>query len=153
MAESRQDNWMMVESGQEWALKVDLNSRIALAIKEIPYEGQLQYSTERRRNRPDKRSEFKLLPREVTRRFFSESDVDTEYRELLAKVRAYVDNPSGKECTKAGCDEGVCRQVEVNAPGRGHDFDYYCEAHGEQKRDGHYISDVRDLDSLIDKQE
>jgi len=47
-----------------------------------------------------------------------------------------------RTCKDLGCDREATLVVEVNAPVRGHGFDYYCREHGDQRREKTYVRDV-----------
>lgn len=141
--------WVDVAEYNHWSLKVSSEKGIVLAIREVPYDGQIYHSTENRRNDPSKRSEFQLSEREVVNRYIDRSGADADRRELLAKIRWVLDANDGRTCAEHGCDRTATHQAEVNAPGRGHGFDYYCKDHGENKQGQTYITTVRDHTELL----
>jgi len=69
----------------DWSLFVEDGD--VVAIKTIPYDGALRYSTEDRPNRADKRSEYQLDERTVVRRYVEESTTDTSFGDLIDDVQ------------------------------------------------------------------
>ena len=69
----------------DWSLIVDRGE--VFAVRQIPYGGQVYYSTEDRPNRVDKTSVYQLDAREVVRRFAREADTDVAFGELVDDVQ------------------------------------------------------------------
>jgi len=79
----------VIERGAElgdWSLLVHPRGDV-IAVRTVPYDGQLYYSTEDRPNRRDKNSEFRLDAREVVRRYVAHSDTEREVGELVDDVQ------------------------------------------------------------------
>lgn len=77
-----------IEAGDEigdWSLLVDRGD--VVAVRTVPYEGQVIYSTEDRPNRADRTSEHQLDAREVVRRFVDEGDTDRAFGDLIDDVQ------------------------------------------------------------------
>lgn len=77
-----------IERGDEvgdWSLLVDRGE--ILAVRTVPYDGQLIYSTEDRPNRADKNSEYGLDARAVVRRYVEESDTERAFEALIDRVQ------------------------------------------------------------------
>jgi len=68
----------------DWSLLVRGDD--VMAVRTVPHDGQLYYSTERRRNRADKSSEFQLDVDEVVERYAERSGTETPIPELLEDV-------------------------------------------------------------------
>jgi len=69
----------------DWSLLVDRGN--VLAVRTVPYDGQLYYSTEDRPNRADKNSEFGLSAREVVRRYVKIAETDRVFGDLVDDVQ------------------------------------------------------------------
>ncbi|ERJ05104.1 hypothetical protein HLRTI_002903 [Halorhabdus tiamatea SARL4B] len=141
--------WTDIEQRGLWSLKVNPEKEIVLAIREVPFEGQIFFSTEYQPNDPKKRSEFRLSESEVVKRYVAKAKTDLEQRELLASVHWALEEPDDRQCQRGGCERAPTHQAEVNAPCRGHGYDYYCKEHGEEKRGSTYISAVREESDLF----
>lgn len=78
---------VIVDGGDagSWSLLVDRGD--VLAVKIIPHNGQLYYSTEDKPNRLGKDSEFGLKAREVVRRFVDVSDCERPFGDLIDDVQ------------------------------------------------------------------
>ena len=86
-----------IERGDElgdWSLLVDRGE--VLAVRTVPYDGQLYYSTEDRPNRADKNSEYRLDARDVVQRYVTESDTDAAFGELIDRVQAALGEDDGQ---------------------------------------------------------
>lgn len=84
------DGRRFIERGEElgeWSLLVDAEGEV-VAVRTVPYDGQLVFSTEIRPNRRDKNSEYQLHVVEVVRRYAERSDTDRPVPELLEDVEA-----------------------------------------------------------------
>lgn len=76
-----------IERGDElgdWSLLVEDGD--VIAIKTVPHDGALRYSTEDRPNRADKNSEYQLNARTVIRRYVQESSTRATFGELIDDV-------------------------------------------------------------------
>jgi hypothetical protein len=69
----------------DWSLLVQGDD--VVAVRTVPHDGQLYYSTEDKPNRAHKNSEFQLDAREVVRRFAAKSDTDRGFGELIDDVQ------------------------------------------------------------------
>lgn len=67
-----------------WSLLVDRGD--VLAVKTIPHNGQLYYSTEEKPGKA-RNSEFGLDAREVVSRFVQVSDCDREFGDLIDELQ------------------------------------------------------------------
>lgn len=77
-----------IERGDElgdWSLLVEDGT--VMAIKTIPHDGALRYSTEDRPNRTDKNSVYQLDARDVVRRYVEKSGTSASFGDLIDKVQ------------------------------------------------------------------
>jgi len=83
-------NRVVIEDHGTWEWTLLVRDGEVLAVKSVPYEGQLIYSTEDRPNRAHKNSEFQLGVSEVVRRYVHESDTDRDEGELIDRVQVVL---------------------------------------------------------------
>jgi len=69
----------------DWALLVD--GDVVFAVRQIPHNGQVYYSTEDRPTRADKTSTYGLDAREVVRRYVRGSNTDRSFGEFVDDVQ------------------------------------------------------------------
>jgi len=81
----------VIESHGQWQWSLVISDGEVAARCGVPYDGVLTYSTKDRPNRADKTSEYQLDVQEVVERYVDESETDATVDELLARVRAALE--------------------------------------------------------------
>ncbi|WP_049904122.1 hypothetical protein [Halococcus agarilyticus] len=83
-----QSRWVVDRTGREpsdYSLAV-WEDGVVSAVRSVPYSGQRYYSTEDRRNRPDKNSRYRLDIEEVLAEYIERGEPGVSVDELRARV-------------------------------------------------------------------
>jgi len=89
-------NRVVIEDHGTWEWTLLVRDGELLAVRSIPYEGQLIYSTEDKPNRAHKNSKFQLAVSEVVRRYVRKSDTHSAKDQLCAIAMDLVSDHSGQ---------------------------------------------------------
>jgi len=94
------------EEPTDWTLVVTEAGEI-IARRQIPFDGVLRFSTESRRTRPRKNSEFGLDPRTVIDRYARRSGTTTPRPTLIDDVQRALGAVAREETEEEAIDNGA----------------------------------------------
>ncbi len=110
-------NRVVIEDHGTWNWTLIVRDGEVLAVKAIPHEGQLIYSTEDKPNRAHKNSEFQLDVSEVVRRYVKKSRTHSAKDQLYAIAMDLVHDHTG--CNSRCVDTDTDQHHATEAGDRG----------------------------------